>query len=520
MDKERKITIAVVVGCLALVAGIATWVINVNNSYAVTEITEEEAAAYCPDGYEYYGGSELYYGGKVICCPSAQSTVHRTGPKDFNMTSARDVCYMNINANEQTSTCDDAGIYTVSKIGNTYYCSAAPKKFEIEGYYYVTLSLNGNGGTVKNSGTGTNAGSTYDAVNYFEYGDWYAEKDGFFFTGWSLDGSCESPKKTGTYEFTSDGNLTLTACYVDGYTVSFYDTDRNLLKEVKVEPDTVIPADEIPTEIDINGEGGNDEGFWSTTDTCDNYFSVTRKKITEDMSLYACLYYDIIFYKPNSSGNYEEILHTVFAPGSTVYELKQDISASDLVIEGKTFSHWSYSSSSCSASYMLDDDEPLEAKNIELYACYTDGSSSGGDNTNNGEYTVVLNAPNASIYEVLTGKTLNNTATEVVTEFYYDNYVPSKNGYNFIGWTSDSNCPNDMTTGLIKSGKMAQSLLATNPTLTACFKSQSSSGDNNNGSNVENPNTGSFMLYIVYVIGICSLIYTGYYIYKLKRNNN
>ena len=48
-------------------------------------------------------------------------------------------------------------------------------------------------------------------------------------------------------------------------------------------------------------------------------------------------------------------------------------------------------------------------------------------------------------------------------------------------------------------------------TIYACYKQ---------GSEIENPNTESFLLYIAYLVGILSLVYTGYYIYKVTKKQN
>jgi len=107
---------------------------------------------------------------------------------------------------------------------------------------------------------------------------------------------------------------------------------------------------------------------------------------------------------------------------------------------------------------------------------------------------------NKDIKTTLVTKNKTSTTKYTLTSLNYANYKAQKEGSKFTGWrTNTTTCDDAKTSGTIQ--------LTANLSLVACYEAES-------GGVTENPNTGSSLLYVVYLIGILALGYTGYYAYK------
>ena len=153
--------------------------------------------------------------------------------------------------------------------------------------------------------------------------------------------------------------------------------------------------------------------------------------------------------------------------------------------EGFLFMGWGTSKSctegSTSSITLTEDDT--------YYACWIEDTGN--------EYSVALNTNGGSLY-VNENKT--STTKYTLTSLNYANYKAKKDSYKFIGWRTDTTtCDDAKISGTIQ--------LTKNLNLVACYVAES-------GGVTENPNTGSSLLYVVYLIGILALGYTGYYAYK------
>jgi len=154
-------------------------------------------------------------------------------------------------------------------------------------------------------------------------------------------------------------------------------------------------------------------------------------------------------------------------------------------LEGFLFMGWGTKSSctegSTSSITLTEDDT--------FYACWVEDTGN--------EYTVTFNTNGGSLY-VNGNKT--STTKYTLTSLNYANYKAQKEGSKFTGWrTNTTTCDDAKTSGTIQ--------LTANLSLVACYEAES-------GGVTENPNTGSSLLYVVYLIGILALGYTGYYAYK------
>ena len=134
----------------------------------------------------------------------------------------------------------------------------------------------------------------------------------------------------------------------------------------------------------------------------------------------------------------------------------------------------------------------------------------------------------------LNGGTLNGSTSDITVNMTSDGYLktpgaPEKEGFRFVQWKIgilgfDANYYIPNFSAMASNGNVVK--------FTAYYVDESSSNeDNNNNDNNSNdpsdnnesnvnPNTGSWMLYIVYLVGILSLGYTGYYSYKVIKSRN
>lgn len=158
-----------------------------------------------------------------------------------------------------------------------------------------------------------------------------------------------------------------------------------------------------------------------------------------------------------------------------------------------TFKGWS-TSTSCTSTTGNSVTSISLTKNQTFYACWNEDG-----------YSVTFNLDGGTLY-------INNIKTTTtkytLASIDYSTYTAKKDGYNFIGWSTSSTSCDDVNVDEV------ETLTATKK-LYACYEK--------NGTEIgENPNTGSSLLYMVYLIGVLALTYTCYYSYKLvkQKNNN
>jgi len=223
---------------------------------------------------------------------------------------------------------------------------------------------------------------------------------------------------------------------------------------------------------------------------------VTDEIISEDLNLYACYTYDIYFYGLDENEEYEEIGSSIYSIGFTLYDVENVPGEDDLLIEGKVFTHWSTTSNSCEENYLFDPETelPLSPDGFNLYACYTAGEP----------VVVTFNGKDGrkiTEMQVIKGTSINDTVEKTGVRIPT---APTVEGYTFKQWSSSTSC---------NKAYNFDSKVETELTLTACYTQNAATDDNVD----ENPGTGSFMLYIVFLIGILSLGYTGYYVYNVNK---
>ena len=92
-----------------------------------------------------------------------------------------------------------------------------------------------------------------------------------------------------------------------------------------------------------------------------------------------------------------------------------------------------------------------------------------------------------------------------------DEFVVTKSGYTFRGWSEDASC-----NSVKQLGNIYIDGNATSKTLYACYNKTSNSGNTDNVD--KNPQTGSIAIFIIWVIGIVAVVYSAWYFRKLRNN--
>ena len=478
-DKSKKIIPAAFVFMfVALSFVIAN---TFGNTYAAGIILkdsypESEAEAACASlgDWVYMEKSEGY--GYIMCCPASDNTITAPG-----FTPNYGKC--------QTQKYSDGSCPSEYTSSSSAYCDATAKYFKVQGSNYLTVTFNPDGGELYDDGDKLiEEYVTSYTINYtdeeFNYSYFYAKRgDEEFFTGWTLN-NCDNAKETGTYSG-SDENITLKACYVDGVWVTFHNKKGAEYSKVLVEPGTKIPKDQLPDIIDPTGADAT--GWWSTgLNACDDQhaFVVSKEIVTEDMDLYPCY------------------------GGPTDEDYEDDDS-------GKSGSGSGDSSGSGNAGS-------------------GDSSGSGSETT----YILTLHTDGGDLY--YNDREYSKKFFEL-SSFNYSDFYAEKAGHKFIGWDTDDSCDTPVDS--------RKKTLTKDMDLYACYNKESTGGsdnsggtntddDNNSGNNSgsdnndnnnntdddtnidNNPGTGSFMLYITFLIGILALGYTGYSVFKYVKNND
>lgn len=177
---------------------------------------------------------------------------------------------------------------------------------------------------------------------------------------------------------------------------------------------------------------------------------------------------------------------------------------------GYTFTGWG-SNQSCTSGNTSSLTINSGATNY-YYACFTENSS--GTNPPGGEGTVVTATFNGN-GGTISGGTRKSCTIERGENSCTITSLPTatKKNSTFTGWSLSKNCTT-LTNKIT---------LSRNTTYYACYKDNNGGGTEtpepgtDNPGIEDNPNTGSFLLYVVYLLGVLSLGYTGYYIYKVVK---
>lgn len=174
--------------------------------------------------------------------------------------------------------------------------------------------------------------------------------------------------------------------------------------------------------------------------------------------------------------------------------------------------------------YILDKTKDYEFSTTiteykKVYKCYYDIAEDDYIPEETTEYNVT--------FEVGTGATLlyndieQSNKTFSLSEVTFSQYTATKDNNKFIGWATYDNkdtCDNSK----LKTSSTTQ--ITEDITYYACYINNSSNDNDNqttdNDNQTTNPPTGSFSLYIIYVLGITALCYTFYFIHKIKKAKN
>lgn len=558
MNKERKVMLSIVLGCLAIVTGLTAWIININDTYSLMTCDTYDGVNYelvsgskcCPsNGFKNYDSST----GK---CYGVYNESENTCPKGYTL-NVPFVADFKCTASPRTATDDGGGTTTKYHVtfgsnggtfsdGSTskqvsyedrFYFEKLPKVskitddcsegYELEGwkkpngkvlYKYVSSEENGQHltavwGACKGNSAGTTTFSvTFDA-NGGEFTDGTSKKtlsitdqisisdtklkvtkkdtacsNGYNFEGW-LDGTKlltnyidkeESGKTLKAKWGTCTGNTPTTS-----YTVELNANGGTIDGKSTLQLDKLTefdPADYEATKAGLIFKG------WSTSSsdtTCENI--LTRKvTLNENKTYYACYLTELTINVRYEKGKlyYNDKEQT----GSKVKVNTANLTFNDFELKDlATGVNYSWSTSSSCTDTKRSGKIPNVENNMTIYACYT--------------YHVD--------FETYSGQLIdyeNNILSESdIKNLYIDDikYIKSKkDGVTFAGWTKKENdCSNPILEEKVTSPSKYY----------ACYKQ---------GSEIENPNTGSFLLYVAYLVGILSLVYTGYYIYKVTKKQN
>nr|WIF89110.1 InlB B-repeat-containing protein [Acholeplasma laidlawii] len=225
-------------------------------------------------------------------------------------------------------------------------------------------------------------------------------KEGYTFSGWYSDSSYVN--KVTEITLGSFGNMTLYAKWsINQYTITFDSNGGSLIDVITQDYATTVTEPTSPTK-----EGYTFGGWYSDSSLTNAYTFTTMP--AQNITLYAKWQKTITF---NTNG------------GSTVESITQDygttvIQPNDPTREGYTFGGW-FSDSGLAAAYTFSS---MPAQNITLYAKW--------------QNTITFNTNGGSLVEPITQDTLTTVAEPT---------DPSKEGYTFGGWYSDSSLTNAYT---------------------------------------------------------------------------
>jgi len=364
-----------------------------------------------------------------------------------------------------------------------------------------------------------------------------AEREGYIFKGWcQSEPDCENPSKTGS--LTIQGNTTFYAKWTEKPVISF-----------KPEGGTIKYDNKTYTE-DFAIEGSNEEGILIMPSDCkkDGYVFGAWEPIqgsgsghynagdelyyTRSRTFKAVWMPNIKFELDGGTVKYNNELKTSnFTTNATYSEIQtfKIILPSECTKNGYVFAGWKASTSN-------DVYQSEEHIFVQVPTTYTaiwtldsnssDTPSTGGNSST--EVTISLdknggtgNIDNTKSCTISTGKTICKISDLPTTL--------EREGYEFKGWGTSKYCTNGNTTINVSVSDKGKTYYACweevddsvdNPAEPNDGTTSDKEEDSDNENKVENPGTGSWLLYIVYLVGTLALGYTGYYTYKTIKIKN
>lgn len=411
--------------------------------------------------------------------------------------------------------------------------------------YTYTLNFELNGGTLVINGTEM-PNQTSTVIAELNYDLYSAKKTGETFKGWSNDASCNV---ISTGSVTMTGDKTIYACYIEKYpqTINFYLSDGDELyhnNEIIASGTSHLRG--VSTYFNSTFDLSNYEmrrdnftfkGWCRGSSSCSNP-ETNDFVVTGDVTFYPYFVESssstscIVRIDPNGGTWTDGSTNSKdFDCNKTWYFTNLGLTKEGFTIDGGTVSDGRTLNS------YIDSAENGKTVTINWIANGgSSGSSGGDDNTPTVTGTTVeitLNPNGGKINN--SSSNINKTCTISSSESSCSITLPSatKTEHTFEGWSTNTSCNNPIK------GSVNVDENDNNSILYACYEliedntgndTGNNAGNNNNnddanGSNDNkepsvNPNTGSWMLYIVYLAGILALGYTGYYSYKVIKSKN
>lgn len=560
MEKENKISKGIITGCLAMVLALTIWVININNTYS----TDATATPSC----KTLNGIKYFYltnntSGEHGCCPFSSTmkvAYEAVGNETLKCFSEMEngTCPAGYSKNGSYGNCiaslgvigvDEACYYcTGSSVTGTNYLwsSGTPSatcnggNWEIQENitssdkcvtptqnYEVTFELNGG----KLYENGQFKSRNVISLSKLDYSIYSSVKYGSNFAGWDFTEDCTSPKNTGVVDITK--KTTVYACYyvreID--TDYYYEVYLNASKKDNVsgivynngvstnKNEFVISNVKENSTLNLSKYTAKISGYtfkgWSKTSSCQSF--VTNPKIDGGTRFYAC-------YDKDEEIENPKVYKVTFDPdggiwtsdGSTGTKVKEYTSRkyfSDLDLgiskNGYTFGGWKNQKGEVFNLYVDASDDKSTLKAVWI------PSSSSGETP----------VPDPDIGDESKCEYIYKDSCELAFDGY--NCVKDSNNCYVKGTKKDNSSPSTGETCDFESKNACEIVnegynckLDSNGCYVKGTKKNTggntTGGDNND--NIDNPQTGSSLIYIAIIIGIITLGYTIYYTYNLKRN--
>lgn len=549
MEKENKISKGIVTGCLAMVLALTIWIININNTYSTDAtatpscktlngikykyVSDSTGSIYgcCPVSSDAWIGS-LELGNKCFSktvngsCPTGYSAFESVCTAPLGELVEDTACYVcngtnYVWASSTPATACSGGWTKSSTITKESDCKAPINNYE------VTFELNGGKLYEKGQFKSRNVIS----LSKLDYSIYSSVKYGSNFAGWDFTEDCTSPKNTGVVDITK--KTTVYACYyVKEIDTEYYykvylnaskkgnisgiiynngvSTKQNEFVISNVKENSTLNLSKYTAKItDYTFKG------WSKSSGCQSF--VTNPKIEGDTRFYAC-------YEKDEEIEYPKVYEVTFDPNGGVwtedgstgnkvkgYTTRKYFSDLDLEISktGYTFGGWKNQKGDVFNLYVDASDDKSVLKAVWI------------PNSSSGETPV----PDPDIGDESKCEYIYKDSCELAFDGY--NCVKDSNNCYVKGTKKDNNSTLPGETCDFESKNACEIVnegynckLDSNGCYVKGTKKNTggntTGGDSND--NVDNPQTGSSLIYIAIIIGIITLGYTIYYTYNLKRN--
>lgn len=558
MEKENKISKGIVAGCLVMVMALTIWVININDTYSTDSSITPKCKTINGIEYKYVSNATKdQYG----CCPVSDTakigslgsgnkcfsyTVNGSCPAGYTVYNEgncianlgkvdNSACYFcsgtsvtgsNYMWSESmpTATCNGGSWTKSSTIANESDCKETIKNYE------VTFELNG-GKLYENGQFKSRNVISLSKLDYSIYtAEYNAEKDQIVFRGWDINNSCNSPKKSGTISIKQ--KTTIYACYSKKIDVEYYykvylnaskkDNVNGIVYNngVSTKQNEIVISDiKENTSVNLSKYTAKINGYtfkgWSKSSSCQGF--VTNPKITADNRFYAC-------YDKDEEIENPKIYKVTFDPdggvwsddGSTgtkdkEYTTRKYFSDLDLEIlkTGYTFGGWKNQKGEVFNLYVDASDDKSTLKAVWI------------PNSSSGETPV----PDPDIGDESKCEYIYKDSCELAFDGY--NCVKDSDNCYVKGTKKDNSSPSTGESCDFESKNACEIVnegynceLDSNGCYIKGTKKDTGGGNTGSDNNdvIDNPQTGSSLIYIAIIIGIITLGYTIYYTYNLKRN--